>query len=298
LHWGVSSADKGDPQPGSTSAASLAVALLHASETPGSPYLLQVDCTDQKGNRAFELFPGGAAIWNRRSQILLTPAARSDLLKRLLERGYPGFEDSYGGRDLPVKSAAPARISCSIRIDIQGLQKSSVQMAGGEQYAPLLELAAELLDEAERFAGSAVTPVDLGDALDKLSAGQLAPQLLQLRFLELPGPDNNEPGTLLRIVGGQLSRQAYRQGHAPEAPTLQPLRQADFSGLLAALQAVQLPGLPANLWSENQVELEVQVLAHKKVVLARRFSRLEANTQAPAQQRFDKLLVVLRELAD
>ena len=227
---------------------------------------------------------------------MLPPIARSTLLTRLIERGFAGFEDSYGGREQPAQPAAPARITCRIRIEIQNLAKSSVQMAGGEQSAQLLDLAAELLDQAERYVDSAVTPVDLQDALEKLGNGQLAPQILSLRFMELPPRDSGNPGVILRLSGGSLSNQAYAPGQPPAAPTVKPLGRDQFARLIAAMRTEQFASLPANLWSESQTELEVQVLAHRKVVLARRFGRLESTRQEPAQQRFDALLHVLGEL--
>ncbi len=118
---------------------------------PESPYFLQVNCTDQKGIRSFELFPVAPRSGNRRSQIMLPPSARSNLLETLADRNFTGFESRYGGREQPAKSAAPARVTCRIRIEIQNLEKSSVQMTGGEQSAQLLNLAAELLDHAEQY---------------------------------------------------------------------------------------------------------------------------------------------------
>ncbi|MGB5487467.1 MAG: hypothetical protein WBN06_08760 [Lysobacterales bacterium] len=298
LLWGVSLAGEGDVSAqNSPATARLHAAIQHASELPESPYFLQVNCTDQKGIRSFELFPGGATIWKRRSQIMLPPSARSNLLETLADRNFTGFESRYGGREQPAKSAAPARVTCRIRIEIQNLEKSSVQMTGGEQSAQLLNLAAELLDHAEQYIESAVTPVDLQDALDKLGNGQLAPQVLSLRFMELPRRDSSNPGFILRLGGGRLSYQAYSPGQPPAALAVKPLEQDQFVRLIAAMRTEQLASLPTNLWSESQMELEVQVLAHKKVVLARRFSRLESAKQDPAQQHFEKFIFELRELA-
>ncbi|HEY5775282.1 MAG TPA: hypothetical protein VIS57_04285 [Xanthomonadales bacterium] len=298
LLWDVTLAKTGDVRPGdAVAAADLNIVLLHASATPESPYLLQVYCTDHSGNRSLELFPGAAAIWNGRSQILLPPSARSSLLRILVDRGFAGFEDRYGGAE-SAKSEAAARISCRVRIEIENLEKRSVQMVGGKPATPLSDLATELLDQAARYADSAVTPVDLQDALEKLSDGQLFPQVLRLRFLDLPARGDDNPGTLLRLVGGRLSRQAYLPGRPLEEPRVTPLEDDQYTRLVAAMQKAQLAGLPANLWSEGTVELEVQVLAHKKVVLARRFSRLESASLESVQQRFDTLLFALRHLAD
>lgn len=293
--WGVSQAENlGVP---SNDSDRLRITLQQASETAESPFHLEVNCTDQKGIRSLELFPGGAAVWNRRSQIMLPSAARSTLLTTLVERGFPGFENNYGGQQQPAKSAAAARVTCRIRIEIQNIVKSSLQMAGGEQSAAFLNLAAELLDQAEQFIDSAVTPVDLPDALDKLYEGQLAPQVLRLRFMESPAKGDNNPGYILRLAGGDLSHQVYAPGKPVNRSVVKPLEHAQFMRLIAVMREEQFTSLPVNLWSNEPLELEVQVLAHKKVVLARRFSRLETARQEPQQQRFNKLLRVLRELA-
>jgi len=272
--------------------------LLHASETPGSPYFLHVSCTGQAGIRSLELFPGDAAIWNGRSQIMLPPAARTGLLKTLVDRGFSGFEERYGGGELPPKPAAPARIDCRVWLSVESLEKDSVQMAGGNPPSPLSRLATELLDQAAPYTSSAVTPSDLDDALAMLASGQLFPQVLNLRFMDLPGAGDEPRGKLTRIAGGRLSRQAYFPGKLLEAPVVRPLQSAQFTRLVAAIQTAQFTKLPANLWSDGPVELEVRVLAHGKVVLARPFSRLESARQSPAQQRFETLLVQLRALAE
>ena len=274
----------------------LAAALLRGSEMPGSPFHLQVNCTDQSGIRSLELFAGGITIWNGRSQVILSAASRSDLLKTLIDQGFPKFETHYGGRERPARTAAAARISCRIWVRIEAFQKSSVQQAGGEQSTQLTKLAADLLDQVEQYAHNGVTPDDLQDALDKLSDGQLAPQILRLRFVDLPGGDDNKPGYILRLRGGKVSRQAYSPGRTIAEQVWEPLDQEQYLKLLATLQAAQPTSLPGNLWSEGQLEFGIQVLSHKKMVLARPFSRLDSSAQGPAQQRFDALLVVLREL--
>lgn len=285
--------------PSSESSASpgLESALQAALKNPGSPYHLKVNCTDHKGIRSFDLFPGGATAWNGRSQVMLSVSARSAMLKLLSERSFSSFEDSYGGQDRPSKSAAPARITCAILLKMQGLQKSSVQMAGGEQSARLLQLASDLLDHVELNALDEVTPVDLQDALDRLADGQLAPQILRLRFVDLPAR-SGLPGSILHLSGGQLSHQEYTPGQKIVDPAPESIGQERYLKLISAMQSAQLASLPSNLWSEDQVELEVQVLAHKRVVLARQFTRLESANHEPEQRRFGALLIALRELAD
>lgn len=274
-----------------------AVALQTALDTPGSPYQLQVNCTDEKGIRSFNLFPGGVAVWNGRSQLVVPVATRSELLKSLLDRDFPSFEARYGGGDRPDKKAAPARVTCRIWAKIGEMRKSSAQLAGGEQSAMMTGLAAELIDLVEPFAEKGVTPENLPDALGKLADGQLAPECLGLRFVDLPARDYTSPGTITRIRGGRISLQAYAPGRNVAEQNRKPLGNDEFMELIAALVAAEPSSLPGNLWSEDQLEFELQVLGHKKVVLARPFTRLAGKESSPAQQRFDALLLVLRELS-
>ena len=109
------------------------------------------------------------------------------------------------------------------------------------------------------------------------------------------GPSGRTRG-ILRLRGGNVSSQAYSPGRTIAEQVWEPLDQEQYLKLLAALQAAQPTSLPGNLWSEGQLEFGIQVLSHKKMVLARPFSRLDSSAQGPAQQRFDALLVVLREL--
>ncbi len=272
----------------------LLAALRQAVKKPADPFHLQVNCNDQKGSRSFNLFPGGVTIWNGRSQVTVPVSARTALLNTLLEQGFPEFAAIYGGQKSPGKGGA--RITCRIGLEIEAWQKSSEQRSGGEQSAQMTGLAAALLDQVEPFAEKGVAPVSLQDGLDKLAGGQLAPQSLRLRFVDLPTRSYVQPGSVLRLRGGKVSRQTYSPGRAVGQQNWEPLQQEQFQALIAALQAAQFESLPGNLWSEDQLELEVQVLAFKKTILARPFTRLDRAALEPEQQRFELLLPVLRDL--
>jgi len=274
----------------------LDAALQRVIKTPQSPFRLQVDCTDQKGIRSLDLFTGGIAIWNGRSQVTLPPGARSTLLETLLNHGFSNFAAHYGGNKHPIKTEAAARISCRIWAKVENLQKSSVQQTGGQQSTPLTRLATVLLDQAEQFTQNSITPNDLQDALDMLSAGQLAPQVLRLRFVDLPSRAMNKPGSILLVSGGQVSHRAYSPGHTIAEQVWKPLTNEQYLELLQGLQHAQPESLPGNLWSEDQLQFQVQVMAHKKAVLARPFVALDSSVQSDDQQRFNSLLTVLRKL--
>jgi hypothetical protein len=284
--------DESDQQPATPE--ELSAALGQAVKAPGSSFHLQVNCNDQKGIRSFNLFPGGVTIWNGRSQVMLPAAAQTALLNTLLEQGFPQFEAIYGGKKRPGQAAA--RITCRIGLELEPWQKSSEQRSGGEQSAQMTGLASALLDQVEAFAEKGVTPASLQDGLDKLADGQLAPQSLRLRFLDLPTRSYVQPGSVLRLRGGKVSRQTYSPGRAVGQQAWEPLDQEQFLQLVSAFQSAQLDSLPGNLWSEDQLELEVQVLAFKKTILARPFTRLDRAALEAEQQRFETLLPILREL--
>jgi hypothetical protein len=274
----------------------LTAAIQHCVDTVGSPFHLQVNCISQEGIRSLEIFPNSIAIWGGRIQISLPELSRVTLLKTLLILEFPKLEPSYGGRQRPENAEAGFRISCRIHLKIDEMEKSSVQQADGEQSPQLNHLAAELLNQVEPLADGGVSAIDLNDGLNKLAWGELAPQSFKLRFTDLSPENNTKPGSILRIAGGKISRQTYSPGSTLGAQLWTPLKQEAYQELISALQIADPVGFPVNLWSERMLELEIQVLQHKKTVLARSFSRLNANDEGPAQQRFDSLIQILRNL--
>lgn len=274
----------------------LEAALRRGSSDPGTPFQLQVNCIDQKGIRSMKLFPGGATIWNGRTQVMLPAETRSALLETLLSHRFSSFETRYGGSERLEKTEAPARMTCRIYLEIERLKKSSEQQGGGEQSEQLAALATALLDHAEKHELSGVTPGSLQDALQKLTAGRLDPQVLQLRLVDLSEKGGQTTGVILQIRGGEISQQAYSPGKSVTSQVWKSLNPDQYPGLLAELQSAQLETLPGNLWSQDQVEFEIQVLGHKKVVIAKPFARLYPGAQKAAEQHFGSLLLALRAL--
>jgi hypothetical protein len=153
-----------------------------------------------------------------------------------------------------------------------------------------------LLDQVEEHTVSGITPDSLQDALEKLNSGQLAPQVLQIRFVDLSEKDGHATGSILQISGGEFSHQAYSPGNSVTSPGWSPLNPDQYQGLLAQLQSIQLENLPGNLWSQDQSDFEIQVLGHKKLVIAKPFKRLDPGADKAAQQRFNSLVRFLRTL--
>lgn len=271
------------------------VALAKAANEHGSPFHLQVQCTAQKETRSFNLFPGGVTLWEARSQLKLSEATRVALLNTLIEQGFSQFKASYGGGQRPDKKAT-GRASCRVWVKIGELRKASIQKAAGKQSAELMHLAGTLLDQVEPFAENGVTPSDLQDGLEKLSSGELAIESLSLRFIEIPPRDYIRQGSITRLRGGKISRQAYAPGRAPSEQAREPMAVNKYQELLRALLAAKLDSLPNNLWSGHRLEFEIQILTQKKIVLGGPAKEVDSDVQESTQQRFNTLLPVLREL--
>ena len=291
------SAVAGDGPPGeggSQEESVLVEALRAAHDAPGGPFHLLVGCADEQGFRSLEVFPGGVAVWNGRSQVELPTAVRVAMLDTLIRRDFPSLEASYGGREEPGSPKAALRIICRVVVDIDGRHKSSVQLADGEQSPELGALAGELLDLAAPLAASGIVADDLGEGLAKVAAGTLAPETFGLRFVQLPEPGSDGTGSILRIEDGVISRQPYAPGRSVGEAVTVDLEGDDFTALESAIRKAGPETLPVNLWSEAYLEIEVRVLQHRRSIMARPFSRLSGQKGGEAQQRFDRLVAALR----
>jgi len=255
---------------------------------------LRVVSSSGEGLRSMEIFERGVGIWNGTVQIRLTPAVRSAVLGALLESGFAGFEERYGGRPEPDGDGA-LRVIRQVALDVGGVSKMSVQLADGEQSAALERLAESLLDLVAPLAATGVTADDMADGLAKLAAGSLAPEVLMLRLVEMPS-GGDEVGSILRVERGAASRQPYAPGRTLGEPEPIELSDGAFGGMVAALRRADPESLPVNLWSPRHVELEVQVLQHGHTVIARPFSRRSPEEDAAVRARFDELVATLDAL--
>jgi hypothetical protein len=221
---------------------------------------------------------------------------RAELLGLLLQYDFPSFAESYGETGESDLMDGALRVSCRIFLAIDGLRKSSVQFYDGPQEARLLGLAGALLDRVQPLTAAGTRVRSLGDGIAKLASGKLDPQLMSLRYVVLPVRDG-QPGRILRVSDGRLSRQGYAPGHEIGDISEAPMPACRFHQLLTAIETADIPGLPLNLWSEDRIQLEVAVLNHRKTIVAGPFARLKAGRSSAARQRFAALLGKLDALA-
>jgi hypothetical protein len=272
----------------------LSAALERAVESGAPAYHLRVDCPGASGVRSLELFPSGVAIWDLETQVVLPVEPRLGLLQQLRESGFVDLRPQYGGRQTAGVGAGEGavRVICRIDLEIEGLRRSAVQLAEGEQSAELLRLANALLDRVAPLGGAGVRPGDLAQGVGMLARGELRPPGFELRFFELAA--DRASGSILRVTGDELSVQPYAPGREVGAATAIELGGERFGELARALVDSGFWDLPVNLWSDDQIEIEVRVLDHRRTVYARTFSRLSPDALGEAQQRFDRLVEHLR----
>ena len=273
-----------------SSAGELAAALEEARRDPEPSFHLRVHRTDRDGMRSLELFPSGVAVWGGNTQIGLAGEIRSRMIASLVRYDFAHMETVYGGGKGPAKGAL--RITCRVELEIAGATRTSVQLADGELSAELAGLADSLLDLAEPEADHGISAADLGDGLRKLANGTLAAETLQLRFVRLPKAGEGE---IVIVRDGEVSEKAYDPGTSIGEEVSRPVAGSDLEELVAALIAADVGSLPVNVWSEDHVELEVQVLGHRTAVVGRDFERLRSGGADPARERFGRLVAFLLE---
>lgn len=259
--------------------AALSEAVASAARKRGHPFHLVVNCTNEAGIRAAEIYRGQVGVWRSESQFALPEVVRAGLLQTLANERFADFAATYGGFDKPDKAEAPIRVACRIQLRIDGVEKTSIQQVDGTQEPTLAQLATDLLDALEPLGPIGTRVEDLPDALAKLADGQLAPEVLTLRYTELPAKREGEAGQILRIEGGTLTRQRYAPGRGATPIRSRPLAACPVDELLAELLSAAPWELPINVATERQIDLELRVLDRKARVLGRPFARDEGDQQ-------------------
>ncbi len=267
-------------------------AIQSAIDDPAVPFELDTHCSDKQSRRALTVFRGTTAIWNGQTQILLGADDRRALLELLLASGFSEFDARYGEAKKADKQEAPLRVSCRVHLTISGLTKSSLQEFMGEASPGLLDLAHALLDRVEPLSESGTTAVSLEDGLNKLADGVLLPEMLELRLLDLPD-DAATAGVILRVSGGDISRQQYRPGKLVGDVVEDTIDECSMRNVVAALREAEVWNLPRNLKHAGTAELDVSVLGHRHNTQARTsYARVDGDLQS----RFEQLLSRLETL--
>ena len=271
-------------------------AIEDAIKDPDMSFQLDVFCTDAQNRRSLTVFNGAVSVWNGERQVRLHADDRRALLEKLLEAGFSGFEARYGERKKADKQEAPLRAICRVSIMIAGVEKASTQLLDGERSADLYRLANALLDLIEPRAMDGIVATSLEDGLVKLASGSLAPELLELRLLQLPEDRSLTTGLIVRVRGGRISRQPYAPGDFVGDIDSQRLDECTVRELARILTIAKVWDLPRNLHHDGTAELELSVLGSRNYLSARSsFRNAEGGTRARFEWMIERIESLLAD---
>ena len=257
---------------------------------------LVTECTDDGGFRQVEVFGNGVTIWNRARQYALGSERVRAVLEALDRADFAEMEPMYGQEELD----AAMRVICRVVVTLDGVTKQSGQLAEGPQNRRLKGLARTILDGAFEPPGVGVTADDLDDGLTKIADGRLAPEALHVLLNRKPDEfalSRGEPGYILRIEGRRATVQRFTADHGYEDAVGHSLDDAELASLTSLLAAQRIGDLPANLYAVYYTDLVVEVLDRDQRIQARQFANTTRATHGEAQERFDRALDGLSELA-
>ena len=269
-----------------------AIVRAQAGEPPA--FYMDVSCVDERGARSLRVFRSGTSIWNRSTQIVVPAEARRAYLAMLQRADYATMAKSYGGKKRGAKAALVIR--CEVSVDFGDVQKTSVQLADGEQSPRVEGLAAEILDYTESLGLKGEPASSLQDALGKWVSGRLHPEVLNFSIVQMPLAKGRD-GLIVEVRRGEIVRRHYAPGRGVGHTDKAPLNRDRLLPVLNALLTANFVDLPPNLMFEHTVEINVAMLGHRKKVIARRFGRALPEDTAEAQERFDRMMIDVKAFA-
>ena len=230
------------------------------------------DCQDKTNlPRSIRLYGNGVGIWDGRRQFAVS---RESLLGLLAELDRARF----------------SRMRESVEEDEGEGEEEMLPRGRRETAERILAVGAELGP-----SGSAVE--SLGEGLEKVARGELAPEVLTVQLLRQPeNLRSGETGWMLRVEGAEARLSLISPDTGWSQPRRIRLSSAEVADLANALAAARPADLPGNLYSPWYQSLEIGVLSRTKSIQARQFARMTAETHGEKQGRFDRLVAVLEAL--
>ena len=251
---------------------------------------IEVDWFEGGKRASARVFGTGVGIRDERSQIRLSRPDVLSIVSALKQAGYGAMPSQFGEEGDKLKLRGKMTVS------IAGKTQGVVQLADGDQSEKFSELASRILKLVGERARTGVTAFSLADALAKLSAGALAPEVLRLTVVRRPDkPDAAVRGWLLQLDGRQAAARRMSGGGYGSLKQLE-LSDADVRSLAGALQESDPESLPPNLYASDYTELRIDALQWSRDLLARRVPNITAETHGARQKAFDRVIEVMARL--
>lgn len=288
---------------GATAAANPLAQALDRALARRSWHDLRIDteCRTDSGFTAATVYGSGVVIWDRHRQAVLPSDRVLALLAAFRRHGFDSLADRYGGRDDPAPPEAAGlaalELACRVGLRLDGAEKQVFQLAGGRQEIALRRLAEEILAAVAEVGARGEGAASLAEGLAKIADGHLAGETLVLQILEeSERPEEAEEGLLLRLEAGTATAERQTPDGGPGETWVLELSAAEVSELARRLADEGLAALPGNLFATRYLDLAVEVLERKLTLQARPFAGMARETHGEAQQRFERVVELLRGL--
>ena len=272
--------------------------LLHGN-LPLDQAKIEVACWKESEFRSAKVFGRGIGIWNRSGQFSLTSDQVRHLLKMIHDSDFATEQSEsveVGGPRTPFA----IKVLCDLTLSISGSNYGEKQLDREKEKPKLTALANMILDFCEQPAQSSIRAASLGEGLDQIRKGRLAPETLSLLFHRKPPlgvSGGSREGVLLQLAGRELQVQSFVPGEGYSSPLVRRLNHAEVLELVSYLIETRAHEFPPNLYSTDYTDLTVSVLNWERKVQAQRFSGMTRDTHGDRQVQFERLVEFLKALS-
>jgi hypothetical protein len=216
------------------------------------------------------------------------------LLQALVRDRFGSLPDTIGGDETTRKK----RQRGQVKVSIGTVTKTVVQLEGGKQSQELATIAEQFLRASATASAAGVRVSSFADGFDKLAAGALAAQALEIivERKTASSRDQAQDRWTLRVDGRRASVRAMKGAEVQGTPRDLTLSKADFESLLRLLRDAKLSTLPRKLYAAENTDVRIEVLNQVCVVQAGPFPGLTPRTHGARQESFDRIYSSLLDL--
>jgi hypothetical protein len=257
------------------------------------PKALRVEMMWVEGpNRTtIRLFGNGVVIWDDRTQGRLSRDEVRSVASALNDTRFGAMPSQLGEESDKLK------LRGKIAVSLAGKTKGVVQLANGDQSEAFSTLSKRILQVAGQRAKTGATASSLADALDKISTGVLAPEVLRVTAVRRPEKPGGTRGWLLQIEGRQATVRPFEHDGMGRQKRLE-LSEAESRSLVGALKEGHPETLTSSLFASDYTEVRIDAFQWTSDTLARRSPGVTQQTHGDRQRSFDRIVEHLARLAD